>query len=91
MVAVTVMGYMTGSCGHGHASTGPSGLKMYGASNCQEWAWANVRGNPPWAVNIETAFNADSYAWFFTSYWFHFRWGWDSDGKETINGGDLSD
>jgi hypothetical protein len=21
MVAVTVMGYMTGSCGHGHAST----------------------------------------------------------------------
>ena len=69
----------------------PDALKMYGASNCHEWAWAYGRDDPPYIVNIKTAFNADSYAWFFTSYWFYFRWNSDSDGKETINGGDLSD
>jgi hypothetical protein len=40
----------------------PYGLQVYGASNCHEWAWANKRGGPPWAVNSKTAFKADSYA-----------------------------
>ncbi|KAM5467161.1 hypothetical protein MferCBS49748_004092 [Microsporum ferrugineum] len=66
--------------------------RIYGDSLCYKFAWLYVESiGTGQGVNIHTAFNADSYAWFFNYNWFHYKWNWDSSGafarrKRSIEG-----
>lgn len=55
----------------------PDQQQIYGASRCHEWAWAYNRGGSLGPVNIQTALNADNYAWFLTNRWFDKHWKWN--------------
>ena len=58
--------------------SGQSGRpRIYGAKLCHEWAWAYNKSPKRGPINVETALNADNYAWFLTHRWFYKHWKWN--------------
>ncbi|CAI7609273.1 unnamed protein product [Penicillium bialowiezense] len=64
----------------------PDKASVYGDSRLHDWAWKHIEGTGndiTGKINVDTAVNADTYAFLFTYHWLHQNNGWQTDGSET--------